>query len=315
MRYRWLLFLLFSLTLTPGLVQAQAEAGDLIGRINALRGSLGLPGYTLNGALAAAAQGQAQWMADTGTVSHTRPDGSTPRLRAAAAGYSTTEVSENIYAGTNAGVDDAWTFWINSAIHYAGLTNGRYKEVGIGVAHTAWGAAYVLVFGNPGGPEYVPPQVNTSGSGSGGQPSYVAGLDAQGNIMHEVQPGDTPGDIALIYGYTWGDIPRMLALNGLSEADIRELKVGSIFLVPPQAGTYTPTAPAESPTPTATVWGEVTTINTDTPVPSAIFTPEPTLTATFGIATLDSLPPALALPTTLETATPAATAQMIAALT
>lgn len=286
--------------------RAQDEAGDLIGRINGLRGSLGLPGYTYNGSLAAAAQSQAQWMADTGMISHTRPDGSTPRVRALNAGYGTTEVSENIYGGTNANVNAAWNFWTNSRIHYLGLTNVRYKEVGIGIARSAWGAAYVLVFGNPGGPEYVPPVVNTSGGGAGGgQPSYVAGLDPHGNIMHEVQPGDTIGDIALIYGYTWADVPGMLMLNGLTQADIRDLEIGSIFLVPPKDGTYTPTAPAE--TATATAFLEVAAVATSTATPAPETSPTVTLP---GIATLDKLPEALVV--TTETATPSPAAQPVA---
>jgi hypothetical protein len=79
-------------------------------------------------------------------------------------------------------------------------------------------------------------------------------LDENGNIKHIVQPGDTLGDIALIYGYTWSDLPYMMQLNGLS--NVRDLEVGSIFLVPPRDGTFTPapggsaateTPPAEAP--------------------------------------------------------------------
>lgn len=241
-------------------VAAQDAASDLLGRINGLRASVGQPGYSLNAALSAAANAHAQWMASTGQVSHVQPDGSSPRDRARAAGYTSPWVSENIYIGTQATTGAAWNFWINSAIHYAGLTSPNYSEVGIGTASGSGGRAYVLVFGNPS-----PPSVSTSrGSSSSGSssaaaapqpPSFVVGLDAQGNIMHEVQPGDTMGDIALIYGYSWSDLPYMLELNGLTWDDVRVLKVGSIFLVPPYDGTYTPTpetvllatAPAETP--------------------------------------------------------------------
>ncbi len=229
-------------------VSAQDEASGLLGRVNGLRASRGLPAYTLNGTLSAAAQSQAQWMVETGNVSHSRPDGSTPRSRAQAAGYASTFVSENIYGGTNATVDAAWNFWINSSIHFAGLTSPNYQELGIGVAHGAWGSTYVLVFGSPGGPPPLPPQSARS-SGAPQQPSFVVGLDAHGNIMHEIQPGDTLGDIALIYGYTWDDIPYMLQLNGMTNP--RELDIGSILLVPPYGGTFTPT-PGEAPTVQAT---------------------------------------------------------------
>ncbi len=68
--------LIICLLLSASSLQAQDGAGDLLGRINGLRASLGLPAYRLNGALGAAAQSQAQWMADTGSISHVRSDGS-----------------------------------------------------------------------------------------------------------------------------------------------------------------------------------------------------------------------------------------------
>jgi len=111
--------LLFILALSS-VVGAQDAASDLLGRINGLRASLGLPAYTFNGTLAAAALNQAQYMANTGQISHTQSDGSTPSSRAAAAGYGGRWVSENIYAGSSARVADAWNFWLNSPIHYRG---------------------------------------------------------------------------------------------------------------------------------------------------------------------------------------------------
>lgn len=231
-------------------IHGQDVVTDLIGRINNLRTSLGLAPYSLNGALSAAAQNHASWMAETGQISHTQPDGSTPSTRAAAAGYPGSWVSENIYAGSNATPNDAWVFWINSPIHYRGLTNSNYDQIGIGSATTSWGRSFVLVFGASGSPAV---SVNT-GSGSSGAapaaaPSFIVGVDPYGNIMHEVQEEHTVGDIALIYGYTWDDIPDMLALNGMTEVDIRTLKIGSIFLVPPHAGTYTPTPGGPTATP------------------------------------------------------------------
>lgn len=239
-------FILFAAAPSLGIVSAQDEVTQLLNRINELRASRGLHNYTLNGALSAAARQQAQWMAETGAISHVQTDGSTPRTRALANGYASTDVSENIYMGTNATVGAAWNFWVNSPIHFRGLTNGRYREVGIGVARGAAGRAYVLVFGNPGGLP-PPPSVtnNTGDAAASGPPPYVLGVDENGYILHEIQPGDTLGDIALIYGYTWEDIPYMMELNLIE--DNRTLEIGSVFLVPPHDGTFTPT-PAESNT-------------------------------------------------------------------
>jgi hypothetical protein len=252
------LFVLLMLCLLIGVASVQAqESGDLLARVNNLRAQNGVPGYSLNSALSVAAQQQAQWIVDTGTVAHTHPDGSGPRTRALSAGYPSIDVGENIYGGTNASANDAWTFWVNSGIHFQGMVNPRHQEIGIGVAHGGWGSAYVLVFGGNG----APPPVSAGGAGNSGgaqsanagPPAYVGGLDDMGNIKHIVQGGDTLGDIALIYGYTWSDLPRMMALNNIS--NVRDLEVGSIFLVPPKDGTFTPTPdnrpPTETPFPTA----------------------------------------------------------------
>jgi hypothetical protein len=281
-----------------GSASAQDATSDLLGRINSLRNARGLPPYSLNGALTAAASSQAQWMiANNCAVAHTHPDGSNPRSRALASGYTTADVSENIYCGTNATTDSAWTFWVNSSIHYAGLVNTRYKEIGIASAQGAPGTSFVLVFGNPGGPDYVPPAPAGSGNRPGGapqQPSYVVGLDEFGNIKHEIQEGDTLGQIALIYGYTWADIPAILALNGLTEADYRGLKVGTIILVPPKAGTYTPT-PGDplAATPTAEPPTDQPSPTPELPTVTPTALPVPTRAA---IATANAVPAALILP-------------------
>lgn len=316
---RKMLFLTLLLTLLLPAVQAQDAVSDLLGRINTLRGELGLHPYTLHPALTAAAQNHASWMANSTQVGHVQPDGSRPRDRAAAAGYASSWVSENIYMGSNASVDSAWNFWINSSVHYAGLTSPNYQHIGIATASGAYGQAFVLVFGAPGGS--VSSASDNTGNSAGAQsaapaapPSYVVGVDARGNIMHEVQPGDTLGDIALIYGYTWEDIPYMLELNDMSDADIRALEVGSVFLVPPQGGTYTPT-PEPERTAEATAPAEVTPEVTNeviaeaTPEATNDFTPEsvaPTATDA-GLVPPEVFAGTLT-PTPTQTATPSPTA-------
>lgn len=333
MKWKLLLALSALLLLASVPARAQDEVSDLLSRINNLRASVGRSPYSLNGALSAAAQSQAQWIVDTGTVSHTRPDGSGPRTRALNAGYPSADVSENIYGGTNATVNNAWTFWVNSGVHYSGLVNPRYDQVGIGIARGSWGAAFVLVFGNSGGSPPPPPASAGSGnagaSGSGnnsarsGPPAYFVGVDAAGNIMHEVQPGDTLGDIALIYGYTWDDIPAMMALNGIT--DVRDLDVGTIFLVPPKAGTYTPTpgGPTATFTPSPTARPPTITpyiYQTEVTFPTVVAVAPPGATAAaLIVAQVVTVPPAMITtsPFLLESPTPASSPspQPIAAAT
>ncbi len=263
-------------------LMAQGDpTSDLLSRTNQIRAKLGLAAYTVNGALSSAAQNQATWMANTGNVSHVQSDGSRPRDRAAAAGYNSPWVSENIYAGTMATTDTAWVFWINSAIHYAALSSPNYSDVGIAWASGSDYTAFVMVFGSPPGDVAMPalPPVNnasapanTNGSGQTGNVAasdpnsnggakrpalrqrVIVGLDAVGNMMHEVQEGDTLGDIAMLYGYSWDVIPTVMAINRMNDADVRGIKVGSVLLIPPHEGTYTPT-PAP---PTATMLPTVT---------------------------------------------------------
>ena len=89
-----------------------------------------------------------------------------------------------------------------------------------------------------------------------------------------MQPGQTIGHILLLYGYTWDEYPYLLEINGMSEADRLNMQPGSVILVPPQDGTYTPapanptaksTEPAiERPTAPPT---ELPAVATETPTP------------------------------------------------
>jgi hypothetical protein len=298
---------------SPSPAAAQDAVSDLLGRVNSLRASQGLPGYSLNGALNAAAQGHAQWMADSQVISHTGPSGSTPTARAGAAGYPSSFVSENIYGGTNAGANDAWVFWVNSPIHYRGLINSGYTEVGIGVGVSSWGTTYVMVFGSQSNPYAAAARAANGGNGGGdgggaesAPPSFIVGVDEYGNIMHEMQPEQTLGDVALIYGYTWDDIPTMLALNALTENDIRLIQIGQIFLVPPHAGTYTPTplppgvtlTASNTPDPmTPTAEGELGLPGDEQPPPTITPTYDLSILTQIAVAKTQNASTPLSLPT------------------
>lgn len=283
-------------------IEAQDVATYMLSLINNLRASLGLHPYTLNASLTAAAQNQASWMAISEQISHTQPDGSTPRTRAQAAGYASSWVSENIYMGTSATADIAFQWWINSPIHYRGLTNVNYTEIGIAMSEGPTGyKAYVLVFGNPDNTVRVAPPITTNvtdpygyanqnnqqGNGTSGSgtvtdnsfipPPFVVGVDNNGYIMHEVQPGDTFAGIVLTYGYDWADIGRIRDINSMTEADARWLDIGAIILIPPWEGTYTPTPGSPEP-PTATPTAGPT--NTEGPSPTPTITSTPTITYT-----------------------------------
>ena len=286
------------LLLLPGAAQfasAQDAASFILARANSLRAAQGLPAYSIHPALAAAAGNHARWMAENNRVSHFQFDGTGVRTRAPQAGFPSSWVGENIYLGSSASPNGAWNWWLNSPVHYAGLVSPNYDMIGIGSATAGGRTAYVLVFGNSQG--RLSPAAGSGADAGVDTPansprSYVLGLDEFGNIKHEVQPGHTIGDIALIYGYTWDDIPAMLALNDLTWDDIRYLQPGEVFLVPPKAGAFTPTSAAPSATASATA--TLTPQATDTPMVSTA-TPERTTTPRPALR-IEVAPAALATP-------------------
>lgn len=269
-----LLIFLALVTLEIASAAAQDTQSVLLARINSLRRSQGLAPYSISVPLNAAANSHARWMARTGKVSHQQEDGAGPRTRARNAGYSSNWVSENIYRGLGASALDAWNWWLGSPIHFAGITSPNYDNVGIGSASGEFGRAYVLVFGNSLGrvaASRAKASQSSAGANAPAAPSFVLGLDPVGNIKHEIQTGDTIGNIALIYGYTWADIPYMLEINDMTLDDIRLIQPGNVFLVPPKDGTFTP-VPA-TPTPAL----DARTV--ETPASTAAITATPVQTA------------------------------------
>ena len=282
-----LLLVLALVTLAISSAAAQDTQSVLLARINSLRRSQGLPAYSISAALNAAANNHARWMARTGKVSHQQDDGAGPRTRARNAGYSSNWVSENIYRGFRASALDAWNWWLGSPIHYAGITSPNYNNVGVGSASGEFGTAYVLVFGNSLG--RAPASLANASQFSAGlnapaAPAFVLGLDDVGNIKHEIQVGDTIGNIALIYGYTWADIPYMLEINDMTLEEIRLIQPGSIFLVPPKDGTFTPVPSTPTSTPSARLIEAPasTAASTAAPLPTATASPAASLVFRIG---------------------------------
>lgn len=278
---RILVALLLLLLGAAQFASAQDATSFILARANSLRAAQGLPAYSIHPALAAAAGNHARWMAENNRVDHFQFDGTGVRTRAPQAGFPSSWVGENIYLGSSASPNAAWNWWLNSPVHYAGLVSPNYDMIGIGSATAGGRTAFVLVFGNSQGRLSPAASSGAPGDAPANSPrSYALGLDEFGNIRHEVQPGHTIGDIALIYGYTWDDIPAMLALNDLTWADIRYLQPGEVFLVPPKDGAFTPTSAAPSATASATATPTAPATNTpktSTATPERTTAPRPAL--------------------------------------
>jgi len=211
---------------------AQSPADQIISLVNALRAARGLPPYSPNAALMAAAQSHANWMAANGSYTHTGEGGSTPQQRATAAGYQG-YVAENIVGGTNLSPGQGVVWWENSAIHYATMTSTRHIHVGAGFASAGGQNMYVLVVGVPS--DYAPapgsPPVRQAPAPPVAVPVTRSAPREDGSIVHEVQIGQTAWDIAAVYGV---DLATLLRINGLPDDPI--LLPGDEIIVQPAAG-------------------------------------------------------------------------------
>ncbi len=142
----------------PGNV-AQLERTTLC-LVNLERTQRGLKALKANARLGRAAGGHSQDMVPRDFFSHDAPGGSTMSTRVKAAGYlrgaRSYTFAENIAWGTGSyGTPlSIVRSWMNSAGHRANILNGRFREIGVGVAVGApgqdGGATYTTNFGARG---------------------------------------------------------------------------------------------------------------------------------------------------------------------
>lgn len=238
-----------------------ATPGQVIAAINAYRAANGLYAYTQNSILMQTAQGQADYQASLGTVTHEGPGGSRPRDRAIAAGYgggATVFVSEIIYGGGQADVETAIEWWKNSPLHNDQMLASTYIDIGAGVASNGNGNYYTAVMGYVSGS--APPE--SPGGGNSNAPTAAAPAfviipviaatpRADGSIVHIVRTGQALWNIAAVYGVPLEEI---LALNGLPEWAVI-FPGDEIVVRAAEAGEETPTPeeePSATPRPTRT---------------------------------------------------------------
>lgn len=222
-------------------VRAQGSPSEVLQLVNQVRAEYGLPALSPNSALAAAAQGHANFIASEGIYSHYGINGSTWQDRAQAAGYPGW-AGENLVGGSRLTAQQGVTWWRNSPIHFSNMLNPRWTEAGVGVAVGNGQNFYVMVFGtqNEGAPPRDQQQVVDV-------PFIVAPIELaapnpDGSIVHTVLEGHTFWAIAARYGVSIADL---YLFNGLDEDSI--LNPGDklvIRLADGQAPPPTPTPPA-----------------------------------------------------------------------
>jgi len=235
----WSVLLLFAMGAfcQPQVVQAseihpapltQVSAYDLIIAMNTLRVSYGLPALVEDPIVNAVAQSTATTMAVNSMSWHIGD----VRGRLAAAGYGaggTVWATENFaVSGGGMGIDEIMAAWADPD-HMRPAVEPAYCNVGAGVAQANGKTYYILQAAYVSGRECGSSTSSSGGatqpdSGSGAVPQLIipvkiATPDADGNIYHVVQSGQSFWSIAIAYQITihdlevWNNLTRDTALQ------------------------------------------------------------------------------------------------------
>lgn len=258
--------------------RSESSPFDLINAVNALRAAYGLPAYGINSILMFTAQNQADFMSANEVVTHSGPGGSTVTQRLLAAGYPLGGDlslggfrSENIIAiNDKMSADDAVSAWMGDAPHQYTMLSPDLTEIGAGFAVMNGLVYYVIDCARPttsGAPPASTPVIGSGATVPAGEaviyPVVISTANTNGDVVHEVQSGQTLWQIAISYGVKIDDIKR---LNNLFDNNIYP---GNKLLIKKEAmPTLVP------PTETATL--EITS----TLAPSATIARTPAATAT-----------------------------------
>lgn len=123
---------------------------QLLQLINSARIANGLKELTIQSQLSAASLAHSADMACNSYLDHTGSDKSTHSSRLTAQGYKYTYESENVFAGGDA--QDAFDWWMKSAVHRANILSSKVTQIGIGYAYyssSKYGGYYTLNFAHP----------------------------------------------------------------------------------------------------------------------------------------------------------------------
>lgn len=283
---------------------ARTSPADLIAAVNSLRAAHGLPPYKVSSILMGTAQGQADYMASTGTITHTGAGGASVTQRLLAAGYPLAGDlslggfrSENIVGSPGMTPEQAVAAWTGDAPHLNTMLSADLEEIGAGVAQADGINYYVIDCARPlGAGEIAAYTPGAEAQFSGGQdiivPVAMSTPDVQGNLYHQVKSGQTLWSIAIAYGVKINDIRQLNHLDPTSTV----IQLGAKLLIK-RVGTATPASTStasrlpETATPSATVVRASPTlilISTATfaPAPSGTISNGGTVTAIVSVALL-----------------------------
>lgn len=260
---------------------------DLVNAVNALRASYGLAPYSINSILMYTAQSQADFLAATGTMTHSGPGGISVTERLLAAGYPLAGDlslggfrSENITGGAESmSAQAAVNSWTGDSLHLNTMTSPNLTEVGAGVSVNGGKVYYVIDCARPT-TSGVPQAAATSTGGGSTVPTRdpnegiiipvaPSTPNADGDVIHEVKAGQTLWQIAIAYKVKIDEIKSMNSLLG------NDIYPGNRLLI--KRGVTVPTASlTETPTQAATLTSTIAPISA-APTTGVTLTPTPIL--------------------------------------
>ena len=244
---------------------------DLVNAVNALRLSYGLAPYSISPILMYTAQSQADFLAATGTMTHTGPGSSGLTDRLLAAGYPLGGElaaggfrAENITGGNESmPAQSAVDQWSGDALHLNTMLSPNLTEIGAGVAVSGGRVYYVIDCARP--TTIDAPQASTSVAGSGSAvPAREAPIalatvstpNSNGDVIHEVQFGQTLWQLAIAYNVKIDEI------KGLNNLFANNIHPGNKLLIKRGVAQPTLTAtqvmtpvPSSPPTDNNTIMG------------------------------------------------------------
>jgi len=237
------------------------SSSQLIDAVNSLRATYGLGALTVHPILNQTAQSQADYMASTGQVTHTRPGGGTFTQQLLALGFPLAGDlsmggfrSENILSTYGVldwnGIPNAW----QDSQHMNTMLSQNFTHIGAGVSQSGDSYYYAVDTAATTGSGQMQDGASSiltsvpGGSEAAGVSQFMVPVTLStarpdGNVYHKVQYGQSLWSIAIAYGTT---IKNIQALNNLGENSV--VYQAQELLVQTGATSVAPAATEAAPT-------------------------------------------------------------------